>query len=1029
MNSKKQILRFILYGCLNTFVLFSADISAMTIARNNLGITSGPDSTNKKSNEVEQLNEALKSFLTAGNTGQGRFTVDKILQKISTKNISEGILSESYYLIGVYNLLTRGYNEAILYLDQCISIKEKNSSFDNLYAKALHNLGVAYYNIGDLTRFEYYASKSLKTGKTINGESNPDLISSYSSLVSGYIDLKEYDKAIVNSNSALTIAITNPNSVAPAKLADLYYNLGVCYSRLADFSKAKIYFDKTELIYKKFNLEQNNKFIDLMNGLAITSNALGHTEESIYYYEKGISMAISNNSSLAFNIINSYCVFLGENKKAYKGEKLLKNALARAKAIYKLNPRNYFEVLKNYAAYLREYKIDNKKSIECYRQCMDYIHKNEQDVSLKTSVYTGYSLALEEAGEPEKALETIQMLLFSDQRNSNINGNYENPPVENLKSDITSLRILRVKYDILWDIYKKTAGQRILEAASNTSELIVSLLDKVRINISEEDSRLILGDRYRVSYLNAIRDFNLLYIKTADHHFLEKAFEYSEKSKVAGLLTATRELKAAQFHIPSDIANFEMELQREISLINVHLSEESSREKPDMILIANWKETLLKYTRKKDSLILVFEKQYPDYYSIKYNTNVVGLKDIPEIVGHDGNYITYVISDTVLYTFVANRKFQQLLAIHFDSSFYNDIKQFRSLLSMPSSSDNASLKFKEFQSVGYRLYKILIDPVKSYLISDKLFISPDNFLSYLPFETILTSVVPGEGIRYRDLNYLMNDFDISYAYSATFMKESVKKEYSRSNKLIAFAPNYPEPINIQSVLMSRQAGKEVLNDLPYARREAEYVSKLTGGNLFENSEAKESVYKKESGKYDIIHLAMHTLLNDREPMHSTLIFSHAKDSLEDGYLKTFEIYGIPLKAKMVVLSSCNTGTGQLYSGEGILSLARGFIYSGSQSVVMSMWEIEDKSGTEIVEMFYNNLIKGYSKSVALRKARILFLKNADQLRSHPYFWSALVVYGNNTPLYYSKSLKVISIIFVTILIIALGFYLRKRKYS
>ena len=234
--------------------------------------------------------------------------------------------------------MIKGYNEAILYLDLCISIKEKNSAFDKLYAKALHNLGVAYYNLGDLTRFEYYASKSLKTGKTINGESNPDLISSYSSLVCGYIDLKEYDKAISNSNSALTIAITNPNSVAPAKLADLYYNLGVCYSRLADFSKAKIYLDKTELIYKKFGLDQNNNFIDLMNGLAITYNALGLKKNQSNYYEKGVSLAISNNSSLAFNIINSYCVFLGENKKAYKGEKLLKNALARAKAIYNLIP-------------------------------------------------------------------------------------------------------------------------------------------------------------------------------------------------------------------------------------------------------------------------------------------------------------------------------------------------------------------------------------------------------------------------------------------------------------------------------------------------------------------------------------------------------------------------------------------------------------------------------------------------------------------------------------------------------------------
>jgi CHAT domain-containing protein len=174
---------------------------------------------------------------------------------------------------------------------------------------------------------------------------------------------------------------------------------------------------------------------------------------------------------------------------------------------------------------------------------------------------------------------------------------------------------------------------------------------------------------------------------------------------------------------------------------------------------------------------------------------------------------------------------------------------------------------------------------------------------------------------------------------------------------------------------------------------------------------------------------MHTLLNDKDPMRSTLIFSRGNDSLDDGYLKTFEIYGIPLKAKMVVLSSCNTGSGLFYSGEGILSLARGFIYSGSQSVVMSMWEIEDRSGTEIVEMFYKNLRKGYSKSVALKKARISFLENADRLRSHPYFWSALVVYGDNTPLYHSGRLKIILLTIISILSLSLGFYYLKRKYS
>ena len=1034
MNFHNQFIRFITYvfvfvGCLNTSVLRGAELTVSTFVQNNQAIALNSDSTNKKSTGTEILNERLESFLIKRDLADGRLIVEKILLKISAENLHDISLPESYYFIGIYHLMSRNYKEAIRYLDLCISVKERNKEYDSRYARACYNLSVAFANLGDLNEFENYASRSLEIGKTIYGESNPGLLSSYLSLISAYTDLKEYEKAISNSNIALTIANNNIQTVSPSVFADLYFNLGVCSNRLADFSKAKIYFDKTESIYRNSGLDQNDNYINVLNGLAINYKSLGLNSESADYYEKGVTLAISKSSSLALNLINSYSIFLGNDNKALKGVKLLEDALYRAKATYELNPHNYFEVLNNYADYLKEFKIDIKKSIESYEKCLGYLKINGQDILLKTSVYIGYSRALEADGNPEKALEIIQLLLFPDQSDTKLSGNLINPRAEILKPDITSLKVLKLKYNILWDLYKKKADQKTLEAASNTSELIVSLLDKVRINISEEDSRLILGDKYRDSYLNAIRDFYLLYNKTADLHYLELAFEYSEKSKVAGLLTSTRELKAAQFHIPSEIADIERDLQHEISLITERIADESSVEKPNLTLISNWKENLLNYSRKRDSLVLVFEKQYPDYYAIKYNTQMAGLKDIPGIVGKDGNYINYVLADTVLYTFIVNRRHQQLLAFPIDSSFFKDIRKFRSLLSMPLSSDDASLKFKEFQTVGYRLYKKLIDPVRPFLISDKMLISPDNILSYLPFETIPSSEVNVEGIRYGDLSYLMNDFDISYTYSATFTAESEKKEYRRSNKLIAFAPDYPNPIDIQSTLMSRQAGMGTLNDLPFARQEAKYVSDITGGKLYENREAKESVYKNESGKYDIIHLAMHTLLNDKDPMHSTLIFSRGNDSLNDGYLKTFEIYGIPLRAKMVFLSSCNTGSGLLFSGEGILSLARGFIYSGSQSVVMSMWEIEDKSGTEIVEKFYDNLKQGYSKSVALKRARIAFLRNADQLRSHPYFWSALVVYGNNTPLYFSGKLKIVIVIIVVILILSLGHYFWKRRYS
>ncbi len=1020
---------FISSGCFlfpEVYCVYQSPIlsSGNTLAVNTLSFTSA-DSSEK----VAQLNMSLRSLLLTGNYLESRKIVDKIIEKISIAGINESTLSESYYFIGVYYSFTKNLHEALRYFNLCILLKERNNEYDERYARTLFNIGVMYNRLGDFKKLEDLSTRCLAVEKNIYGDTSPVLIETYSSLITAYIELQEYEKSINLANIALSIADINHKTTDLPELGDLYNNLGVLYSRLADFTKAKIYLDQAESIYKKYNLERNVNYINLMNSMAITYGALGSTEKSDKYYEEGVTLAIANNSPVAFNFVNSYAIILGNTGKKEKGESLLSDALTRAGIVYGKESRNYFEVLNNYANFLREYKIDNSRSLEYYAKCIDYVRNNQQDIFLKDPVYLGYSLSLAEADEPFKALETIQSLLFSDYWKSNGVGIYDNPDIITIKPDKKSLKILKTKYKILWDLYRKSPDQKTLEAASNTSELIVSLLEKVRINISEEESRLILGDKYRDSYLNAIRDFYELYNITSDRHFLEKVFEYSEKSKVSGLLTSTRELKAAQFHIPADIADSEKKLQRDLSLFNARISEESVSEEPDTILINKWKENLLESTRKRDSLILVFEKQYPEYYALKYNTSVADLKDVPKITGHNGNYINYVISDTTVYVFVANRKRQQILAIPVDSSFFNDIRQFRQLLSIPSPSDNAKMAFQAYQIVGFRLYKALIDPVRKYLVSDKLLISPDNILSYIPFEAIPTASSSRESIFYRDIPYMMDEFDISYTYSATFMSESIKKENSLTNKLIAFAPDYPEPIDIKSVLMKRQSELGLLYDLPYARREAEYVSGITGGKLYMNKDARESVYKAESGNYDIIHLAMHTLLNDKDPMYSTLIFSHENDTTDDRYLKTYEIYGIPLKAKMVVLSSCNTGSGFLSSGEGILSLARGFVYSGSQSVVMSMWEIEDKSGTEIVKMFYKNLKNGNSKSIALRKARIAYLKNSDQLRSHPYFWSTLVIYGNNTPLYYSKSLIVAVILFGFFIVFAVIFYLRKRKYS
>jgi CHAT domain-containing protein len=234
---------------------------------------------------------------------------------------------------------------------------------------------------------------------------------------------------------------------------------------------------------------------------------------------------------------------------------------------------------------------------------------------------------------------------------------------------------------------------------------------------------------------------------------------------------------------------------------------------------------------------------------------------------------------------------------------------------------------------------------------------------------------------------------------------------------------------VDSLITQRQSGGGMLQNLPYALEEAVFVNKLTSGNLFKNELATESAFRAEAGKFDVIHLAMHTVLNEKDPMKSGMIFTKVDDSDEEIYLTTYDIYGIPLKAKMVVLSSCYTGAGVLSAGEGVLSLARGFIFAGGKSVIMSLWEVNDKSGTDIIKSFYINLKAGRSKSSSLRKARMEFLKNADMLRSHPYFWSTLVIYGDDSPLYYKLSYKIIVAFIPFILILAFIYYFIKRRYS
>ena len=125
--------------------------------------------------------------------------------------------------------------------------------------------------------------------------------------------------------------------------------------------------------------------------------------------------------------------------------------------------------------------------------------------------------------------------------------------------------------------------------------------------------------------------------------------------------------------------------------------------------------------------------------------------------------------------------------------------------------------------------------------------------------------------------------------------------------------------------------------------------------------------------------------------NSHLLFPNVNGIEDDGRLYAHELYALNLnRLNLVVLSSCKTGIGKEYPGEGIFSMARGFRYSGASTTVMSLWDVADNATADIMESFYYSLSSGKPVSESLRQAKLGFIDTRVSKFSHPAYWAAFV---------------------------------------
>ncbi|MBK8450319.1 MAG: CHAT domain-containing protein [Saprospiraceae bacterium] len=280
---------------------------------------------------------------------------------------------------------------------------------------------------------------------------------------------------------------------------------------------------------------------------------------------------------------------------------------------------------------------------------------------------------------------------------------------------------------------------------------------------------------------------------------------------------------------------------------------------------------------------------------------------------------------------------------------------------------------------------------------------PDGQIQFVPFDALI----------HPDGQFLLSHCSIYFAQR--YGEPEFEPDFSEKPKFIlAIRPEYPET-GQQNLIASRGNVSALL----YTQEEVEGIHKIFGSRV----DIQKKITVDELPEYmqsaEIVHFAGHA---KAEKDAAYLIFPG-----EQSHFGLSQLASLHSPWRMVVLSACETGLGEWEYGEGIRSLGKSFQEAGAQSVIMSLWSVNDEFSAKIMIGFYKELKEGKSKDEALRNAKLEYLNQAGFEKKHPYYWAGFVGYGDMEGIVKSSNYTVLAIMF-GILILVILVYSNRDKF-
>ncbi len=982
----------------------------------------------------------------------------KISDKEFIENNNEKAIS--YYNIGNSYSKLLDYKNALLYFQKVIDI-EQNTQFANdlnLVVDAYKNMGIVYFHLGDYQKAIHSFRKTLDINIKIYGLNHDKVGKSYHNIGNIYLTMDKYSTAIEYYKKSLDIEI-NTLGKEHLDVGITYFNMATIYTNIIDSDQALNYLEKAHKIFKKnknspylsyfylnkgtilknkgeldkalsyfYNaIETGKKHFGEQHRVITTSyhhigNILTRKEkydEALKYYSKSMTISkkiYGENHNRISDLYNAIGKLHGQKKDYDLALDYMNKGIAIQQESVTLN---YINKLLNLGG-IYFLKKNYKGALNQYRKGLKVLQDfNLPNHILSIEIYNRIAFTYHQQKQYKKSLDYFNKAIqINSKNNSDINQTIFIPD-SHYKPKIL-LETLKGKSMVFQSLYEKHKNLDYLNKSINLNKNADVLINYIRKSFQNYQDKVTLAKQAKEVYTNAITANLLLYKETNNLKTLKQALYYAEKSKANVLKELLADSNAKGFSgLPKELLTLERTLKSNRAFYQSQITKERSKDSIDLKKEKKFQSSLFAIKRREDSLTKIFEKDYPKYYQLKHKNEVVSVSEIQQQLNNKTTVLEFFTSDSITYAFTITKKDIKVKEL-ITPKLETHIEQFSKAI---TSEDNTM-----FKEIGYTLFKELISPVKDNILGNNLIIIPDGALWHLNFDLLLTQQETEKSDR--NLSYLLRNYAISYANSTNLLFKTSKytsKPLENKNECLAFS--FSDSTNPSSnTSISLASLRNTSEDLPGTRQEIKAISEIIDGQYYYGPKSIETNFKKHANTYSILHLALHGEVDHNEPLNSRLYFTKSKDTLEDNLLYSHELFALNIPAELAVLSACNTGTGKIANGEGVLSLGTAFQYAGTKSLLLSHWEVSDKSTPQLMKNFYTNLAKGMNKAEALQQAKLTFLNTTEAFYTNAFYWGSFYLLGDTKAIDISETYTTYYWISGGLLMLIILFLLyRKRK--